>query len=267
MNIHKRLGFLALSVCFLAPVFAQAAEKYRFGVPPVLEAEETVKLYQPLVDYMSKKAGIEIELVPARNFLGYWQRMRRSDFYDLLLDSSHLGAYRKEKMGHRLLARMTGVLSFTLISRPDDLIIDPEELLNRKVAVMPSPNLGAIKIYNTFPNPARQPSWVEVKNVFDALEAVRSERADAAYVPTPMLSRYPEATVITSSEPIPNMTMTASPRVPPEVADKISRALLEANKTKEGRAMLKAVNIVSFEPVDSREYVGLEKMMSGIWGY
>jgi ABC-type amino acid transport substrate-binding protein len=170
-------------------------------------------------------------------------------------------------MNHRLLAKVTGVLSFTLISRPDDLILDPEELVNRKVAVLASPNLGGLQVYNLFSHPARQPMMIEAKNALDALEAVRDGRADAAYVPTPILSRYPEATVITSSEQMPNMSMTASPRVPPEVGEAVARALLEASETEEGRAMLEAVNIVAFEPADKSDYQGLETYLAGMWGY
>ena len=165
------------------------------------------------------------------------------------------------------MAKVSGVLSFTLISRPDELIINPEELVNHKVAVLASPNLGGLLVSNMFRNPARQPVMVEVKNAMDALEAVRDERADAAYVPTPILSHYHEATVITSSEQIPNMTMTASPRVPPEVGQAVARALFEAGQSEEGKAMLAAVNLPGFEPAKRSEYAGLEQLLNGMWGY
>lgn len=266
-TILHRIGVAVLSVCLSFPLVAHSAEKYRLGIAPVLDYEDTLKTYQPMADYLSQKAGIEIELVPARNFIGYWSQMRKPDAYDFILDGAHLAAYRTEKMGHRLLTKVAGVLSFTLVSRPDDLILDPDELVNRKVAVLASPNLGGLAAYNLFRHPARQPVMVEAKNAVDALEAVRSGRADAAYVPTPILSRYPEATVIASSEQMPNMTMTASPRVPPEVGQAVAKALNEAGQSDEGKAMLEAVNIVGFEPAQRSEYRGLEKLLSGMWGY
>lgn len=258
---------VALVALLCLPYMSAAAESYRLGIAPVLDYEDTLETYQPLADYLSQKAGVEIELVPARNFIGYWSTMRKPDAYDLLLDGAHLAAYRIEKMDHRLLAKVSGVLSFTLISRPDDLILDPEELVNRRVAVLASPNLGGLQVYNLFDKPARQPVMVEVKNAVDALEAVREERADAAYVPTPILSRYPEATVITSSEQMPNMSMTASPSVPPEVSKAVADALIGASDSEEGRAMLEAVHISSFEAASREEYAGLESLLSGMWGY
>jgi phosphonate transport system substrate-binding protein len=267
MHFLHRMGAIALSVCFLFPFAVQAKDKYRLGLAPVLGYKETLKTYQPLADYLSRAAGIELELAPARGFLGYWAQMRKPGAYDFVLDGAHLAAYRMEKMSHRPLAKVGGVLSFTLISRPDDLILDADELVNRRVAVMPSPNLGGLKVYSMFPYPARQPLMVEAKTAVDAIEAVRSGRADAAYVPTPMLTRYPEATVITSSEPMPNMTMTAAPEVPPVIAMSVARALLEARDSVEGRTMLKAVNISGFEPVGFQEYQGLAQELTGMWGY
>jgi len=89
----------------------------------------------------------------------------------------------------------------------------------------------------------------------------------AAYVPTPILSRYPEATVITTSEQMPNMSLTASPRVPLEVGERVASALLEAGESEVGREMLAAINVNAFEAADKREYAGLEKLLHGMWGY
>lgn len=265
--ILYRAGVAVLSVCLSFPLVVHSTEKYRLGIAPVLDYEDTIKTYQPMVDYLSQKAEIELELLPARNYIGYWIQMRKPDAYDFILDGAHLAAYRVKKMTHKLVAKVSGVLSFTLISRPDDLILDPEELVNRKVAVLASPNLGGLQAYNLFKHPARQPKMVEVKNAMDALDAVRSGKADAAYVPTPILSHYPEATVITSSEQMPNMTLTASPRVPPDIEQAVARALIEADQSQEGRAMLTAVGLAGFESAQKAEYAGLENLLEGMWGY
>lgn len=266
-TILHYVGSAFLSVCLSFPLVVHSAEKYRLGIAPVLDAEVTMKTYQPMVDYLSRKAGIEIELMPALNFIGYWSLMRKPNAYDFILDGAHLAAYRIEKMDHQLLAKVSGVLSFSLISRPDELILDPEELVHRKVAVQASPNLGGLLVYDLFKHPARQPAMVEVKNAMDALDAVRSERADAAYVPTPIVANYPEALVIATSEPLPNMTMTASPRVPPEVGEAVGRALLEAGRSEEGKAMLAAIGVAGFESAKRAEYSGLETLLTGMWNY
>lgn len=267
MSFPPLRGICALFLLLCVPFSLQAAETYRLGIAPVLDFDETIEVYQPMVDYLSEKTGVKFELVPSQNFIGYWNQMRKEDAYDFLFDGAHLSAWRVAKMEHRLVARVSGVLSFTLISRADDLYLEPDELVHRKVAVLASPNVGGLQVYNLFTNPSRQPQMVEVRNAVDALEAVRDGRADAAYVPTPILSRYPEATVITTSEPMPNMSLTASPRVPLEVGERVASALLEAGESEVGREMLAAINVNAFEAADKREYAGLEKLLHGMWGY
>lgn len=262
-----RPGVFVLAAFLCLSAVAQAKEKYTLGIAPVLDYEDTMKTYQPLVEYLSEYAGVEIELVPARNFIGYWSQMRKPGAYDFLLDGAHLAAYRLKKMDHQLLAKVTGVLSFTLITRPDDLVLDPEELVNRRVAVLASPNLGGLQVYNLFSNPAHQPLMVEVKNALDALEAVRDGRADAAYVPTPILARFPEATVVASSEQMPNMTLTASKNVPAEISRAVAEAVIKASTTDAGRVMLEQINIDSFELAQREDYDGLENILQGMWGY
>lgn len=265
--ILHRLGAAVISLCLIFPVIVNSAEKYRLGVAPVLDYESTIRAYKPLADYLSKEVGIEIELVPARNFISYWSSMRKPGNYDFVFDGAHLAAYRVNKMNHKLLAKVSGVLSFTLISRSDDLVLEPEELVNRKVAVQASPNLGGVLVHNLFNNPARQPQMVEVKTAIEALEAVRSKRADAAYVPTPIVSNYPEATVITTSEQLPNMTMTASPKVPDEIVEAVRKSLYGAKESEGATAALTAMNIDGFEPAKRSEYTGLERLLVGMWDY
>lgn len=267
MSFPPFQGICALFLMLCAAFSTHASEPYRLGVAPVLDFEDTLKTYQPMVDYLSEKTGVKFELVPSQNFIGYWNQMRNADAYDFLLDGAHLSAWRLAKMEHRLVARVSGVLSFTLISREDDLYLEPDELVHRKVAVLASPNVGGLQVYNLFTNPSRQPQMVEVRNAVDALEAVRDGRADAAYVPTPILARYPEATVITTSEPMPNMSLTASPRVPLEVGERVASALIEAAESDAGREMLAAISINGFEEAEEREYEGLETLLHGMWGY
>ncbi|MFO7593514.1 MAG: PhnD/SsuA/transferrin family substrate-binding protein [Pseudomonadota bacterium] len=265
--ILHRLGVAFVSLSLVFPVIVQSAEKYRLGVAPVMDYERTIKTYQPLADYLSQEAGIEIELVPARNFISYWSSMRKPGHYDFVFDGAHLAAYRVNKMDHKLLAKVSGVLSFTLISRSDDLVLDPEELINRKVAVQASPNLGGVLVFNLFNNPARLPQLVEVKTAIDALDAVRSKRADAAYVPTQIVSNYPDAAVIVTSDPLPNMTMTASPRVPDEVVQAVRKSLYEAKRSEKAAAVLAAMSIEGFDQAKRSDYTGLERLLEGMWDY
>ncbi len=52
--------------------------------------------------------------------------------------------------------------------------------------------------------------------------------------------------VITTSERMPNMTMTVSATVPAEIASAVKEALINASITEEGKAMLEQINADEF---------------------
>lgn len=250
-------------------LFAQTshAETWRLGVAPLLSPQEASQRYAPLLRYLSEQTGQQFELVTSRNFMAYWQKMLQPEAMHFQLDGSHLAAYRMDRRQHRLVARLDGLVSYTLIARADDLIIDPEELLNRRIAFLPSPNLSAILFSRIFDNPMRQPRPVPVANADAAMEAVRTGKADAAFVPTPFLQRYPEASVVLTTEQMPGMTVTAAPGVPEEVVSALRDALLRAHEDPKGQAALERLRFVQFIPADAAEYRGLGELLKGIWGY
>jgi len=55
--------------------------------------------------------------------------------------------------------------------------------------------------------------------------------------------------------------------VPPEVSASIKNALLNANKTEQGRAMLKKLNFTSFEPATAQTYRGYSALLEHVIGY
>ncbi len=257
----------ALFAAMMLLSHSSSAETWRLGVAPVLSPEETSQRYAPLLRYLAEQTGERFELVSNRNFMGYWQKMRQPGAMHFMLDGSHLAAYRVDRREHRFVARLDGLVSYTLIARADDLIIDPEELLNRRIAFLPSPNLSAILFSRVFDNPMRQPRPVPVANADAAMEAVRNSEADAAFVPTPFLQRYPDASVVLTTEQMPGMTLTAAPEVSEELASAVREALLRAHEDPRGQAALERLRFVQFIPADAADYRGLGELLKGVWGY
>lgn len=243
------------------------ADTYRLGVPPVMSLEESTLRYEGLLNYLNSKTGHSFELVASKNFMGYWQAMRKPDVFDFVLDGSHLAAYRVDRRNHRYVARLEGVVSYSLVARGEDLIIEPEELLSRTIAILPSPNMSAIAMADIFDNPSRQPKQVAMSNAEEALDAVRNGSVDAAIVPTAFLPRYPGASVILTTEQMPGLTMTVSTKVPEVVVMKVKEALLQADKDSKGKQALEQLRFIRFIPVDPHDYQGLGEMLNGLWGY
>ena len=265
MHRTKRLGFLAmLLICTLD----SHAEEYTLAIQPILPQKELVENFQPLADFMSKASGHTITLHTERNFLFYWTKMRRgNEGFDFVLDAAHFTDYRIKTKHYQVLAKFPDTVSFSIVTGEDSFILDPEELIGLRVATMPSPSLGALRLEELFPNPMRIPHYVWEFNTTLAVEKIRSGEIDAAIIPTRLASAYSDLNVVMTTEPVPHMGLSASPDVPPDVVSKIKTALLNAHKTQSGKKMLKALKLQSLQPADAEIYDGYSSLLEGVFGY
>lgn len=242
------------------------AEDLTLAVHPILSAKETFRVYQPLVDYLKKTTGHNVQLATTSNFLVHWQLSRR-DIYHLILEGPHMVDYRISNMGYKVVARMPEIISYTLVADQDQMVIDPADLVGKSVASMPAPSLGAVHLNQFFPNPLRQPVLVEVNNLEEAMERVAAGQSLGALIPSAMVSRFPGITTVATTEQAPAPGITAAPGVSNEVRQAISKALIEAHKHPEGQAALKQLNIPYFEAASAQHYAGYAKLLEGMWGY
>lgn len=268
MNIRHRLIYLTsgLFVWFAMGIPSALAEEYTLAIQPIQSQEKTRESYQPLANYLSKATGATIKIETAINFVAYWQSMRK-DKYDLLLDAAHFTDWRIKKKKFTPLAKVTSVVSFTLVSHQDEPVLELSELIGKPVAVLSSPSMGAVRLAELFPNPMRQPVIVEVNNSEEAVRKIQERKAFAAIIPSPMVGGFPFLSTIQSTAQVPHMALSASPAVPREIQDKIRKALVDAKNTPEGQEMLKALFLEGFEPATPRTYDGYAKLLKGVYGY
>ena len=245
---------------------SQAAE-YNFVVQPILPPNESKAAYAPLIAYLNAKTGHTFKQVTAANFVGYWETMKRNQDYDLILDAAHFTDYRAKRMGYNVLAKVTDVVSYSLVTAEGANVIDPEELIGKTVATIGSPGLGAVRLEQMFPNPLRQPVMVETNNSRDAIDRVMQGKATGAIVPTPMVGAFPDLITVATTEQVPHMAFSASQRIPKEVQDTIRDALIKAIETTEGQTMLRELNLPAFENTSSAAYDGYTALLEGVWGY
>lgn len=242
------------------------ADTYTLGIQPFLPSADTKKAYAPLASYLSKVTGHTIKLQTSPNFLAYWQSMKQGE-YDLILDAAHLSDYRVKKMNYTILAKVLDVVSLTLVTSEDLLVLDPIELVGKRIASLSSPSRGAVVLEEFFPNPIRQPIIIEVTNAQEAVERVLQKKADGAIIPSPLVSGFPQLNVVSTTEQWPHMAFSVSSRVPADVAGKIRDSLINASKTPDGQKLLEKINFPGFEPANAEVYDGFEKALKGVWGY
>jgi phosphonate transport system substrate-binding protein len=237
------------------------------SIQPILPGDQLVRAYQPLADYLSAKTGHNISIHAHQNFLTYWANLRRSRGMDLVMDAAHFTDYRVQKKGYTVLARLPDTVSFSVVTHEDNLIFDTDELVLKKVATMVSPSVGAIRLHSLFKDPMRQPKIIYASNSNDAARRVSNGEAFAAIIPTALVSSYEGLNTVMTTESLPHMGFSASPRVPLEIAAAIKQALVTATESAEGRLMLEKINFPFFENADATTYKGYAALLEDVLGY
>lgn len=250
---------------------AAADEPLVLIIQPILSAERTREAFRPLAEYLSRVTGRKCEIRTLPNFLSYWEVIRRNSGYHLVLDAAHFTDYRVQKMGFRVLAKIPDTVSYSLIVHESNPVFDPLELTGRTIATLGPPSIGAARLNSLFPNPSRQPIIVEVESAEEGMELLLRGNVQAAILPTPLVSQQMAQGggiyVVTTTEPIPHIALSAAPSLDAVLVERIRTALLNADKTEEGRAMLKAINFPKFDPATAEIYAGHSKILKEYWGY
>ncbi len=253
-------------VALCLPVLGAQAADYRFAVHPVLSKQETRELYGPLLRYLEAETGSTFTLVSSSNFLVHWQLMRREN-YDFVLDGPHFTDYRAQRMGYTALAKLPGVVSYTLVANENAFVLEPAELIGKKIASTPSPALGALRLAQLYPNSVRQPVIIEADDSVTAAELAESGIVAAAIIPAPLVGRFTGLTTVATTAQVPSPAISVSPNVPEVIREKVRQALMEASEKERGRQALARLNIDAFESADNKVFAGQADLLKGIWGY
>ena len=242
-----------------------------FIIQPILNEEQTQRAYQPLADYLGKIAGKRVVIRTLPNFVAYWEVMRQSNGYDLVLDAAHFTDYRAKKLGFKVLAKIPDTVSYSLIVGSGALVIDPIELIGKTVATPGAPSVGAARLNAMYPNPVRQPVIVDSGTAEESIQMLLKNKVQAAMVPTPLVSQQMAQgggiSVVTTTEPIPHIALSAAPRLNAELREKIRAAVVNAPNTEDGRKMLKGINFERFDPANEQIYAGQGTLLKEYWGY
>lgn len=262
-------GALVMSILNVPAIAANGG--CTLGVQPILSEQQTKKAFQPLADYLGKVISKTCVVRTSPNFLAYWDGVRKGGVYDLVLDAAHFTDYRAQKQGWEILAKIPDTVSYSLIVSDQTAVIDAGELISKRIATLGVPSIGAARLNALFPNPSRQPITVEVESAEAGIALLRAGKVDAAILPTPVVSQQMAQgggiSVVLTTEPIPHIALSASPQLPAATRERLRQALLTADKTPEGREMLKAIGFEKFDPASPAIYAGQSKTLKDYWGF
>lgn len=272
------LSKLCLTAVLATPVSAFAQEPLILSAPPRESPEAGERMYGPLARQLTELLGQPVVYEHPRAWQTYSFQMRRGR-YDIVFDGPHFAAWRMVHIDHVPLVKLPGSLVFVVITQAGNNEVGTLDDLNaRKVCGIASPNLGTMTLLSQYPNPARQPLVVDVrqggfKAVYEAWKDGKCEAAvlrDQFYTKKVADSEKEGIKVVFTSRPVPNQTITVGPRIP---ATQRSR-LVEQWLTDEGSVGAQGIferfsrRTTRFEPADPAAYDGLNNLLEGlVWGW
>jgi len=270
LSLFLRGALAVTAVLTIAWVPVEAADEIVLAVQPILSQEATRDAFQPLADYLTQVTGRKCVLQTRPNFLAYWSDTYKGT-YALVFDAAHFTDYRIKKLGFTVLAKIPDGVSFSLVANTTSAIIDPAELIGKTVATLGPPSIGAARLAEFYANPTRQPIVVEVESSEAGFEMLQKGQVVAAMLPTPLvaqeMSRGAGIDVVVQTKQIPHIAVSASPQIDATTRAKIRDALINAEKTPAGQAMLKGINFPRFVPATPDIYAGQSEILSSTWGY
>lgn len=258
--------FVVLPLCLAMSISVQA-QTLKFAIPPFLPEAELEKSFGPLVAKVSEMTGTKIKLEVFPNYLAFWQKTRLGSPFDIALDSAPMTEFRVVRQHWHVIAKLSGTVTQSLVTGASAMVLDPAELINKKVAVQQSPSVSALTLYQLFPNPVQQPEVMFVDSNRAAAEAVLTGKAVAAVIPTPIAAGYPTLNLVATTKPIPFLAVSVSPNVSPQLAKSLQSAFIRLGQTPAGAELLKKSQLRAFTPANDSEYAGQDKLLEGTYGY
>lgn len=262
---------LALLLLASSALHAQGAAPITFSTAPTQSPEETIRLYTPLMVYLSQATGREFVIDPANNFVEYTVRIRLKK-YDMLFDDSHLCSWRMANIGHTLLVRLPGEIRIVVIAPENSPIKSIAEMESGepRVCAFPSPDVATLVFLSYFSNPARHPMTIRAEGVGELIECLRHRRGDGAVMRAEQWQALDQSGLKLVAAPergYPERTVTLSNRLDDTLRQQIQQALLSVEGRKASQTVLAHFHMEGFVVADPSEYESLDRLLSSMWGF
>jgi ABC-type phosphate/phosphonate transport system substrate-binding protein len=259
-----------LVLALLSGFSAAARADYNLVAEPVYPPEKAKEVYKPLVQYLNKATGEKFALVTPRNYHFYWRDMKQTEGVDFAIDEPHLADYRLQRYQFVPVVRSAEPTSYTLAvdSNHPAAGKGPESLVGKKIVSFPAPSLGYAVLLSMYPNPIAQPDIESNATTWkDATDTVFAGEADALILPTRLMNTFPNLTAIKASKQFPGTLISANPKVPEAVRQKVKDALLKLDADPDAANLLFELGVTKFVEANAAEYAGSEQALKDFFGY
>ena len=274
MRLNARSIFVFMLLAIGSAAQAADDDTIVFATAPTHSKEETVRLYTPLMNYLSQATGKKFVIETAANFIEYSVRMRL-DKYDMIFDGPHLTGWRMVNMDHTPIVRFPGTIKIVVAAQKDSELSSMEDLEGgfARVCAFASPNMLTMAFLSYFPNPVRQPNLVRVQGFKNLVKCMKQNRGEAAVLRDKLWGKMKDedkANYRLIAEPergYPERTFSVSPKISEPLRKQIAEAMLSEEGQKVGQALLERFKKKKFIPAKPAEYEGLDQLLRPVWGF
>lgn len=265
----RRSAPVALFIFIMASVgtLHAAPPPYSFGVVPQFDQRQIVTVWQPILDELTRRSGVQLALSGVPQVAEFEKRFVAGQ-YDLAYTDPYLASIVARQQGYQVLVRdHAAALYGLLVVRRDSPIRSPREL-NGKIVAFPAPNtLGAsllvrADLTNKFhvrvtPRYVRTHGSVYLQVAQGLVDAGGGAQSTFDSQPQALHDRL---RIIHTTTQVPSLPVVAHPRVPVAVQNKLRQAFLDMGTTPAGRALLAAVPIRQVGTASAWDYVVIEQL-------
>jgi phosphonate transport system substrate-binding protein len=257
-------GVLAMLACMvsclaIAPA-AMAADEYSFAVVPQFEQRKLFTIWKPIIDELEKRTQLHLKLVTTLTIPEFERELGKGSF-----DFAYTNPYQIMREGSRhgyipLVRDETPQRGILLVLK--DSPIHKLDELNGKTLAVPSPNaLGASLLLQADLEHLHHVKMklLNAKSHSSVYLHVVNGLVDAGGGVEKTLQEQPPQIrdalrVLYTTRDFPSHPVSAHPRVPAEVQNKLRAALLELGTTPEGAALLAKVPMSRVKETSIQDY-------------
>ena len=271
-RLHKR-WICTLYVLLLS--FHSAAGNLLFGVnegtSSTTDAIFLKAKYAPLVEYLAAASGEKVVLETTNVLPVVARNLERKRYDVLLVRPSHLSARAMRDHGYRLLAVAHGEAKVHFIVRGDSKLKELKDVRGHSIA-MPDPlayptNVGLALLRDHGVDTAQQK--IQYMDRQDAVGlVVQSGLSDVGVVVSYSKAGQEWQTkggrFLYSREKLPYWSVIVSSKVPPQVVDRLKRALLALDDSSRTRGILGNIGISGFGEGRMKAYLDMLEWVEGV---
>jgi phosphonate transport system substrate-binding protein len=261
----------------------RASEKpLTVGIFPRYNITTTHTLFTPMLNYLGKQLGREIQIVTARDFSSFWQALKTQQF-----DVVHCNQYQyilaHELYGYEALVRNVefgeSTMAGALMVRKDSHFTKITDLRGKKILF--GGDKMAMQSYIAATWLLRQAGLKsgDYEELFalnppNAAISTHMKQADAAGVGDVVirLDAVKKAidvstmTYLAKSEPMPQLPWATHPKLAVAIRKKLQTLFIDMKKDADGQAALDQAGLSGFVITHDKDYASARSMVRGVYG-